>query len=172
MEVYFLSDVHLDQRAVCKYRKQFNSVEEHNEAIFKCVDVIPSRAILWVMGDWIFKSKKWEDTLNEWKMRTAHIQQLNFVFGNHDELPNNVYFENFNQAHGFFKRWGMWISHSPIHESELFGKRNIHRHVHDNSSAHPLMKPPYSKGAPYFNVNWDFWKRAVSPTEIRDTLGR
>ena len=45
MANYFTSDWHLGHKVIIKYRKQFSTIEEHDEAIFKEMDKLKKRDI-------------------------------------------------------------------------------------------------------------------------------
>ena len=52
--VYFSSDFHLGHNSILKYRTKFSSIEEHDEAIFKEMDKLKKRDILYIIGDFLF----------------------------------------------------------------------------------------------------------------------
>jgi hypothetical protein len=41
--------------------------------------------------------------------------------------------QHFTQIHGVLKYKEFWMTHIPMHENELFGKCNLHGHVHNNT---------------------------------------
>lgn len=59
--------------------------------------------------------------------------QKNIALGNHDVFHIEYYQKYFNLLFGIRKKYNMWISHPPIHPAELWGKVNIHGHVHSNT---------------------------------------
>jgi calcineurin-like phosphoesterase family protein len=59
------------------------------------------------------------------------------IRGNHDEGPIQAYSAYFTNVYGLYKRYGLWMSHAPIHPDELRGKPNIHGHVHQKSVPDP-----------------------------------
>lgn len=101
-------------------------------------------------------------------MQVEALERLNevpgrkrLVRGNHDQFQLGVYAKYFEEVHGFLRYKEMWLSHCPIHPQEMYRcKANVHGHIHKNTSS-PLLP------LPYINVNWDFWRRAVSLDEIR-----
>jgi calcineurin-like phosphoesterase family protein len=75
-----------------------------------------------------------------------------------------VYLKYFEDVRGFLRYKQMWLSHCPIHPQELYRcKLNVHGHIHKNTNSPELPLP-------YVNVNWDFWKRAISLDELRELV--
>ena len=52
------------------------------------------------------------------------------ILGNHDDMPIEAYRQYFQVMRGMFRYKGIWLSHPPIHPTELRGKKNIHGHTH------------------------------------------
>lgn len=66
------------------------------------------------------------------------------VLGNHDtdaKLRPSIHelAGVFCEIHSMYKHKEFWISHPPIHQDELRGKKNIHGHTH----SHVLDDPRY-----------------------------
>jgi len=61
------------------------------------------------------------------------FQHVYYVLGNHDISSAWRYAAQHKNVsiHGIESRWGLWISHAPIHECELYRGMNIHGHTHD-----------------------------------------
>ena len=60
------------------------------------------------------------------------------ILGNHDlDRPHRGMLQLMrvfgDRIYSLHKYKGFWLSHAPIHPSELRGKRNIHGHVHSNT---------------------------------------
>lgn len=134
-KVYFVSDLHLGHRAISKYRTQFSSMGEHDEAIIDAImSVSGKRNSLWMLGDCFFS----EHHLETLRMFSDAFHNVNWVLGNHDtdnlermNIVRAAFDENLcNRIGSLFGYKGFWLSHAPIHPSELRGKNNIHGHTH------------------------------------------
>jgi calcineurin-like phosphoesterase family protein len=125
--VYIISDTHLGHNAICKYRTEFSTAEEHNHHILEeWNSVVTRRDTVYLLGDAVFSMDA---------MLCA--KQLNgnkiLVRGNHDKLDTHVYLTAFKHIYGVIKYKGIWLSHAPIHPQELRGCYNIHGHVHNET---------------------------------------
>jgi calcineurin-like phosphoesterase family protein len=124
------SDLHLGHRAICKYRTEFESAEDHHETIFEnFASNINKRDSVILLGDVAF-TKEWLYRLKEIK-----CQKMTLVIGNHDTERNvgiRDLAEVFDEVSGLFSKRNCWFSHCPMHPDELRGKKfNIHGHTHD-----------------------------------------
>lgn len=160
--VLFCSDLHLGHEMAAELRG-FPNVEAHDDYI---IDILSrqcnKRTVLWVLGDVAMK-QAFVSKLNEIKGRKK------LIFGNHDIYDLPTYTSVFDEVHGFVKYKGMWISHCPVHESEFYRKKlNVHGHIH--AVDWKTGKDKHILPLPWLNVNWDFWGRAVSLTEIRTLI--
>jgi calcineurin-like phosphoesterase family protein len=63
-------------------------------------------------------------------LRNIKAEKKVLVLGNHDILTTQEYLSVFDEVQGLVKKYGMWISHAPVHPNELRGKYNVHGHVH------------------------------------------
>lgn len=126
-KVFFIADTHFGHRAICKYRPQFKTPDEHDEMIISNWNkvVTKKKFIVWVLGDFCIHNNKYD--------MDKIIKRLNgtikLITGNHCHLP---YYKNIEVMNGLTSRYGFWLSHYPIHPIELRGKKNIHGHVHNN----------------------------------------
>ena len=138
MANYFTSDWHLGHKSILKYREQFKTVEEHDEAIFTELAKLNKRDILYVLGDFLFDCENFEQYLERISKFPCRIK---LVLGNHDnaefkkrgvslEMLQSV-FED--RIYGFARKHGFWVSHCPIAEEELRGRINLHGHVHNKT---------------------------------------
>ncbi|MCP3683351.1 MAG: hypothetical protein GY861_11740 [bacterium] len=128
-QVFFISDTHFGHRAICKYRSEFKTPEEHDETIVTNWNkVVNKRSFVWVLGDMCIKNKDYDmDKLISRLNGTIYL-----ITGSHCHLP----YYNHNKIvvrNGLTKKYGYWLSHCPIHPTELRGKKNIHGHVHYKS---------------------------------------
>jgi calcineurin-like phosphoesterase family protein len=133
--VLIISDTHFGHRNICNYRPEFSSMDEHDETIIEnIVKTVKKRDTLWLLGDCFFTA----DTEKYVKRIAATGAILNFIPGNHDTDTNERIdlfksFVNqgyFNKVGSLFRVGKYWLSHPPIHQQELYGKKNIHGHVH------------------------------------------
>lgn len=152
-KIKFISDTHFGHKAICKYRTQFNTPEEHDEFVFDsiCSNVGPEDH-LWILGDIAFT----HEVVHYLERIKKYCKTLNLVLGNHDTdspIRQEVMKRLVNIAdttHTLTKKGGHWISHYPIHPDELRGKFNIHGHVHNKSIAHPYKESKFDDR--YINV--------------------
>ena len=154
MSVLFCSDLHISH-ALAAEKRGFASVEEHDRNI---IDTLAAQChkkdILWILGDVCFDLPKME-WLNEIRCRKILVR------GNHDQFDTSVYLKYFEEIYGIIKYKNFWITHCPIHPQEMFRcDLNVHGHLHKNTKSPPLPHP-------FFNVNWDYWGRAVTLDEIK-----
>lgn len=133
----FIGDLHLGHRNILKYRTSFDSIEEHDGIIVAGLRSKASkRNVLWLMGDCFFDA--------DWTNFAVELVQsygkVNLILGNHcTEKPERmqiikllVNFDNVD-IHGLHSRFGMWLSHCPIHPQEMRKRvANIHGHLHHN----------------------------------------
>ncbi len=122
--VYFIGDLHFGHTHIDRFRTQFPSEAVHRRFLMDTwAETITKRDVVYVMGDAAFT----QDGLDS-------IAQLPgrklLVRGNHDLLPTESYLEVFEEVHGLLMYKGYWLSHAPIHPSELYGRSNIHGHCH------------------------------------------
>lgn len=128
--VFFISDPHLGHENILKYSadtRTFSSIKEHDEYICdEWCSKVSKRDLVWVGGD--LGSKEYA------VKRIASLPGTKkLIRGNHDQMPLSMYLEGFVDIQSMIKYRGYWLTHCPIHPDELWGKRNIHGHVHSNS---------------------------------------
>jgi len=137
-KVYMIGDTHYGHRNITKYRPEFSSMRHHDEFVHSQVmSVSGKRNILWLLGDNFFEPHT-VDYLRDYK---KHFMHVNWVIGNHDtdkphrvEILKQIVREDLVHKIGsLFKVSGFWVSHHPMHKDELWGKKNIHGHVHTNT---------------------------------------
>lgn len=157
---YFTSDTHLGHKVIIKYRPQFKTQEEHDEAILSQIEKLTKRDILYVIGDFIFDSEKFEYYLERISKCPCRIK---LVMGNHDSLKlysQNIA-KNIEIQLPLFSYKNMWITHCPIIPQEIRGRSGvIHGHLHGGVvkkySYNPLSDyDELIKDERYFNVNLD-----------------
>ena len=129
--ILFTSDCHFGHKAITKYRNQFQSVEEHDAAIFDEMSKLNKRDILFVLGDFLFEGPQYEKYLHTISKMSCRIKLL---MGNHDsiDLYNQNIAQNIEIQLPLFSYKNYWLSHCPIHPLELRNREgNIHGHLHN-----------------------------------------
>src|SRR5690606_7255171 len=125
--------------------------------IDKINSVVTKRDLLYILGD-----VTWRD--NKLHMLDQVPCRKFLVKGNHDDRPTEEYLKVFDEVYGLTSKRGYWLSHAPIHPSELRGWPNIHGHVHTNS-----IKRFFTYDRRYINVCVEALNGIpVSLDEIRD----
>lgn len=152
---FFWSDLHLDHKAIPKFRK-VSSVEENTEKICDAWnDTVKSSDTIVLVGDIAFslKALKLIQTLPGRKV---------LIMGNHDMEHRGISIldlaETYSLVKGLWNHKGFWIQHSPMHPNQLYGKRCIHGHMHMY----------HIKDDRFVNVNVDFAPKPVLLEDIRD----
>lgn len=145
MKVLFTSDLHLGHKAIYKYRKQFESADQHDQHILSMLSSLDKRTILYVLGDFLFDGPNLEHYL---ALISAMPCTIRVVPGNHDSkfLYTQTIAPNIHIELPLFSYKSAWVSHCPIHPHEMRNRLgNIHGHLH-----HETLPDPR-----YFNVNLD-----------------
>ena len=149
--VYFSSDFHLGHKAILKYRPQFSTIEDHDNAIFSQLEKLTKRDQLFILGDFLFDCPKFEDYLT----RLSKLQaKFKLIMGNHDSLKlySQTIAQNLMLHLPLVNYKNFWLSHCPIHEQELRRRLgNIHGHLHGSHVEDQSGAINYN----YFNVNLD-----------------
>jgi calcineurin-like phosphoesterase family protein len=125
--VYFCSDLHLGHKNIAKFRSHVSSSEENTTIIEECWNKrIKKNNIVYCLGDAAFDYESLQ-RMGNWKGRKILIK------GNHcDLVPSRDQMEVFEEIHGMLRYKGMWLTHCPIHFSEMRGKKgNVHGHIHN-----------------------------------------
>ena len=135
---YFTSDLHLGHRAIAKYRPSLGSAEEQSEYWIQKIESLGKRDILFVLGDSIFDNKDYENQIH--RLRNARCR-IKVIMGNHDttklyeeitKRKDNGFPSAIEVQLPFFSYKNIWLSHCPIHPSELRNRLgNIHGHLHN-----------------------------------------
>jgi calcineurin-like phosphoesterase family protein len=128
-KVWLSSDYHFGHKAICKYRDQFKTPAEHDEHIMEeFCKVVGKRDITYFLGDMAFTEEGLE------KIATLPGRKR-LIMGNHCfqhyKGTKARIAEVFDEVYGSKKYKGVWLTHIPIHESELRGNYCIHGHGHD-----------------------------------------
>jgi calcineurin-like phosphoesterase family protein len=130
--ILFTSDFHLGHKVITdKYRKQFNSSEEHDSLLFDKISKLKKRDILFVLGDFLFDCDKYDEYIINLSKMSCRIK---LVMGNHDTrlLYTEKRLPRLEMQLPLFSYKNHWISHCPIHPQELRNRAgNIHGHLHN-----------------------------------------
>lgn len=129
--VYFLSDLHINHKNICKFRTGFTSVEEHNALIKENYHKrVTKRDIAYFLGDVAFDRESLAD------VKTWIGAKKILICGNHDLDHHTMkdIVEAFDEVYSLKKYKEFWLSHAPIHSDELRGKVNIHGHCVDDKT--------------------------------------
>lgn len=148
MSVIFTSDLHIGDANTARFRG-YDTVEDHDAAIRKeWLHRVSKRDKIFVLGD--VGSNKKLASLDFYRDLPGY---KHLVMGNHDQCAIQEYQKVFDKISGFLKYENFWLSHAPIHPSELRCRANIHGHLHDGR----VVTQHNSETADprYFNVNWD-----------------
>ena len=135
--IWFTSDWHLKHKRVITFENnirgkvlEVETIEEHDAHIYgMVVGTVCKRDILYVMGD------NGDEQATYDLLKDCQAQEIRFLPGNHDRasgiamlatLPNlKVWPPATYKQH--------WLTHQPMHPVELWGRKNIHGHVHSKS---------------------------------------
>lgn len=159
MKVKFWSDLHLDHPRAYTFRPWFSSMKEHDEWIADTLaEAIGPRTIIKLIGD-VTVGRKGLETLK--KILSDSKTQSLLIMGNHDAERQGIKMRDlvdvYDDIQAIAKQGkGFWLSHAPIHESELRGKKNIHGHIHQD-----VIRDPR-----YINVCVDYAKKPVPMEDI------
>lgn len=150
--VFFTSDLHFDHHSLVDFRRgvhslDFISTNDMNEwLVEKWNSRVRPKDMVWVLGDisWSLHGLEWLKLLNGHKR---------LVLGNHDTEGRGLkiadYLPYFETIHGAIKKYGVVMTHVPIHPNELCFRweTNVHGHIHHKER---MIDDPR-----YINVNVD-----------------
>lgn len=129
--VYFMGDLHLGHRNICKYR-EFGDVQQHRDYLHdRYHQVVTKRDVVYFLGDICFTPEALQD-LSGWVGRKV------LILGNHDTQSGTASITELAEVftggiHSLLRYKEFWLSHAPLHTLELRGKSNIHGHVHGST---------------------------------------
>jgi calcineurin-like phosphoesterase family protein len=132
-KIYVIADLHLGHINIATRWRGFQDEFYMNEHIVKCWnEVVNKRDTVWILGDITMENSRDYYVLD----RLNGIKKV--VLGNHDK-PSNIkeLLTYVNCVSGGFQHKNAWLTHIPVHPSEIENIRsidvNIHGHVHENS---------------------------------------
>lgn len=176
-QVYFVGDLHLGHRAIMRHTAETPgakrgpqefmldpvnpyAVDAHDSWVIEQLLSVPSdkRTLWWILGDVCMEMKKLRlvDNLPGRKR---------LVLGNHDLFNTQVYLKHFESVYGPIYKYGLWLSHIPVHEEELRGRNNVHGHCHHNNLADD---PRYLNTA----LEWLPDNKPLSLEQVREYFAR
>lgn len=129
--VWFTSDTHFGHEKVLTFEqstRNFANIEEHDEELIRRWNyLVRPKDIVWHLGD-VYLGKSVE-RFTEVMQRLNGSKQL--IRGNHDTLPKDAYYDNFDGVFGVWPKYGFVMSHVPLHPDsvERWGL-NVHGHLH------------------------------------------
>ncbi len=130
-KVFLISDLHLGHKKIMDFTKDYRTgvdYKENAEILLKNWNkVVGKRDLVWVLGDVCFDSS-FLAYLSKMK------GQKNLILGNHDiSFSYETLSQFFSNIYGIIQYKGYWLTHAPIHPTELRNKINIHGHVHQHT---------------------------------------
>ena len=127
-KIHFIADLHLGHNGIAKLRGFEDSFAHDEYLVEQWNKKITKRDTVWIVGDITMEkidSYYYLDQLKGIK---------NVIGGNHDQPQHTVELMRYiNKYCGCFQYKGFWLTHIPVHPSELYSKLNIHGHVHEKS---------------------------------------
>ena len=163
-KVFVTADLHLGHNAICRYRTQFSTPEEHTELVLdNYKSIITKRDTVYFMGDIAFSDEAADrlDELPGYKI---------LILGNHDtdrgREKAKYLMSKFDRVYGSLSKKGCWWSHIPIHPDELRGKYCVHGHVHNNTIQDPRYANVCLENTNYYPVDFQEVKARLTAGEI------
>lgn len=127
--LFLTSDLHLGHKNICKYRKQFKTVEEHDAIVFdNLASAVNKRDSVYFMGDIAFTLDGLE------KIKSLNVKSKVLLLGNHDierGIKMAHIMDTYDKVFSLHSKRNVWFSHCPIHPSEMRDRKgNVHGHGH------------------------------------------
>lgn len=123
--VLICADLHLGHKNIAKQRGLASEAANEEMLRDNWHNKVGKNDKVFVLGDVCFDAASWE-RFSTWSGHKVVILGNHCTERNsHLEIPNNI------QLHGAMRYKEFWLTHIPIHSSELRGKLNIHGHTHD-----------------------------------------
>lgn len=126
--VRFIADLHLGHSNMAKMRK-FQDEFYHDEYIVdQWNSVVNKKDLTYILGDITMETSKHYPILNRMNGRKI------VILGNHDRPQDVVELLKYvDRVCGMVKYKGIWLTHCPVHESELEYRvnKNVHGHIHE-----------------------------------------
>lgn len=166
--VFFIGDLHFGHAHIQRFRTDFPSEAVHRQYLMdKWSATITRRDVVYVMGDAAF-TKDGLDAIGQLAGRKILLR------GNHDLLPTDDYSVVFEEVLGALAWKGLWLTHIPIHPSELYGRSNVHGHCHRGGPTEVVSNLNTFRGvslgekATYFNTCAEHLPDKYTPIEYHE----
>lgn len=130
-KTWIISDLHIGHRNILKFSPNrlgtpVSHIGEHDNLLAeRWAERVHNTDMVYVLGDVTMNKAMWS-WFHTWPGRKILVR------GNHDMKFEREIRRAFEQIHGVLKYQGVWLTHMPVHPQELFGKPNIHGHVHEH----------------------------------------
>ena len=145
---WFTSDLHLNHYSMLRYRTQFKTVEEMNEALMSMFDVVRKGDTVYILGD-VAWDPEHAQALFDYLIMKKKVAKIHVIEGNHDEKwlgkivphPRLEICQTMTvkrQKNGF---QSLFLSHYPqiIYNKSHYGSYQLHGHGHKDTSDRPLL---------------------------------
>ena len=132
--IYCISDTHFYDPTMLLTRRQFDTIDSHNNAIIKNINqTVPWYSTLDIVGD-VIVSKKENEII---KIRNSiNCQNVQIIRGNHDELSDEEYrkygFDIFKESSVLVENTNIILSHQKL-KLNMYGYRNVYGHDHEKA---------------------------------------
>ena len=137
--VRFIADLHLGHTNMAKMRKLQDEFYHDEYIVDQWNSVVDKRDLTYILGDVTMENSK-----NYYRLDSLNGRKI-VILGNHDR-PQDVpeLLKYVERVSGMMKYKGVWLTHCPVHESELEYRvnKNIHGHIHEKL----VMKDVYEWG--------------------------
>lgn len=129
MNIWWMGDMHGAHDNIVKYRSEFQTEPEMWDTLKTNYHKrVKKRDKVIFLGDTAFSIERLKD-LKTWVGASKVL-----ILGNHDterlNIKDIVETGCFDEIHGMLKYKEFWLSHAPIHPSELRGRFSLHGHTH------------------------------------------
>ena len=136
---YHVSDLHIGHGAICKYRPFYHASHHHWYMMCALFLTADFRNVLLNHGDSVFVDR-YDDVLRNIYSMYEKVVEMG---GNHcyEKIPmKRKFFMDLDnvELQAFYKKYNAWMSHAPVHTSELRARMKFHGHVHDDSIPDPM----------------------------------
>ena len=130
-KVWVSSDWHIGHKNIYKFRcrekgfyRDFIDEATHRQWLFQRVrKLVGKRDTLYLLGDIAFDE---EALIKVGKLPGRKV----LIGGNHDVKKSEHYQKVYDMVVGCTSYKGYWMSHFPLHPTELRGKKALHGHTH------------------------------------------
>ena len=159
MSVFFTSDLHFGHKILIEGLRNMSIDECHNKIITNWNKIVNKKDLVYVLGDVTMENPKYVDILKQ-------LHGIIYVIGgNHDTRKCCQALNSLGiPVMGCMDYKGFLVTHVPVIGSELYGRGNIHGHIHSFNTTNI-----HSCGQRYYNVNCEYHNYTPVPFEtIRD----